>query len=473
MKNLVWFRNDLRVKDHQPLNEASKNGPVAGIYCFDPRHFAVTEYGFPKTDSFRAQFIIESVEDLRSSFRKLGSDLIVRIGKPEEIIPELVVSLGMDKVYYHFEPAYEERTIEKIVREFAGCEFQAFWGNTLYHPEDLPFKRSSVPDLFTRFRKAVEKNSKVRDLIPAPENLSDLPVDDPGEIPEPAALGLAGKEQDQRAAIQFRGGEQAAWERVQYYFWESDKLQKYKYTRNGLLGRDYSSKLSPWLAHGCISPVSVYHEVKAYEKERVQNESTYWLIFELIWRDYFRYSALKHGSKIFMLGGIQEKKLEKMTDPAIFEKWKDGMTGIPFIDANMRELNETGFMSNRGRQNVASFLAQNLDFDWRWGAAYFESKLIDYDVYSNWGNWAYNSTVGHDSRNRYFNILNQAERYDKQGEYVKHWLPELKDLSAEFIHEPHKTGSGQQHLFENAEKPAYPEPMIDLEKSYERIRAEN
>jgi deoxyribodipyrimidine photo-lyase len=138
----------------------------------------------------------------------------------------------------------------------------------------------------------------------------------------------------------------------------------------------------------------------------------------------------------------------------------------------MRELNETGYMSNRGRQNVASFLAQNLNFDWRWGAAYFESKLLDYDVSSNWGNWAYNSTVGHDPRNRYFNIISQAGKYDKKGEYVRHWIPELKDLPKEFIHEPWKMTPDQQELYSVNLGSDYPEPMIDLEKSYERIRNE-
>lgn len=472
MKSLVWFRNDLRTKDHQPLYEAAKNGAVCGIYCFDPRHFVETEYGFPKTGSLRAQFIIESIEDLRQQFRELGSELLVRVGKPEDVIPGIIKDLAINKVWYHYEPASEEKTVEENVKKAVGCETEVIWGNTLYHVKDLPFKPKALPDVFTRFRKEVEKKSSVRELIPAPEKLEIITGLKSGAIPEPENLGLEAQKQDWRAAIQFTGGSLSAEMRMQHYFWDSDRLQSYKHTRNGLLGEAYSSKLSPWLAHGCISPVQVYHRVKAYEIERVKNDSTYWLIFELIWRDFFRYSNVKHCDRIFYLGGIQGRKLHKKTDPAIFEKWKRGETGIPFVDANMRELNQTGFMSNRGRQNVASFLAQNLDFDWRWGAAWFESKLVDYDVYSNWGNWGYNATVGHDARNRYFNILSQAERYDKKGEYVKHWLPELKDLPPEQVHEPNKAGEGQQSLFESSIKPYYPEPMIYLEKSYERIRSQ-
>jgi deoxyribodipyrimidine photo-lyase len=211
--------------------------------------------------------------------------------------------------------------------------------------------------------------------------------------------------------------------------------------------------------------------VESYEDEIHENVSTYWMKFELIWRDYFRYSMIKYGSQLFQLGGIQQKDLDKNTYQPNFDKWANGQTGIPFIDANMRELNQTGYMSNRGRQNVASFLAQNLDFDWRWGAAYFESKLVDYDVCSNWGNWAYNSTVGHDPRNRYFNIINQARKYDKKGEYVRLWVPELGDLPSEFVHEPWKMTDDQQSLYNTQLGVDYPNPMIDLEKSYERIRA--
>ncbi|MDZ7681220.1 MAG: DASH family cryptochrome [Fodinibius sp.] len=199
---------------------------------------------------------------------------------------------------------------------------------------------------------------------------------------------------DDRAVLPFRGGEQAGLDRLQAYFWEQDRLKKYKFTRNGLLGAGYSSKFSPWLANGSLSPRQIYWQVKQYEDERKDNVSTYWMVFELIWRDFFRYSAIRYGNDMFKAGGIQQKERDWRHDQHDFQRWANGTTGIPFIDANMRELNQTGYMSNRGRQNVASFLAQNLNIDWRMGAEYFESQLIDYDVCSNYGNWMYNSTVG-------------------------------------------------------------------------------
>jgi deoxyribodipyrimidine photo-lyase len=345
-----------------------------------------------------------------------------------------------------------------------------FRGHELYHPDDLPVDAEAIPDVFTQFRKKLEKQSSVRDALgKADLKPMDLHVE-AGEIPSLSDLGLHEKEPDNRSVLEFKGGESAAWDRLEHYFFEADKLRDYKFTRNGLLGADYSSKFSPWLAHGCISARSIHSEVERYEREVHKNKSTYWLKFELIWRDYFRYSAEKYGSKIFQLGGIQGKELKKENNREWFERWKNGRTGIPFIDANMIELHETGFMSNRGRQNVASFLAQNLDIDWRWGASWFESRLIDYDVCSNWGNWAYNATVGHDPRNRYFNIINQARKYDKKGDYVKRWLPELQGLPGEFIHEPWKMTPDQQALYGVKLGEDYPEPVIGLEESYERIR---
>jgi deoxyribodipyrimidine photo-lyase len=155
-----------------------------------------------------------------------------------------------------------------------------------------------------------------------------------------------------------------------------------------MIGEDYSTKLSPALAHGCISPRQIYHEIQRYEKERTANKSTYWVVFELIWRDYFKFFALKHGDRIFHEHGISGRGNARWrVDQELLTRWKQGRTGWPLVDANMRELAATGWMSNRGRQNVASFLALDLGLDWRLGADWFESLLSDYDPCSNWGNW--------------------------------------------------------------------------------------
>ncbi|MDR9417812.1 DASH family cryptochrome [Gracilimonas sp.] len=470
-RSLIWFRNDLRIHDNEALIKACQAKEVVPLYCIDPRHFAKTSFGFPKTGYHRTKFLLESLQNLRSNLKEIGIDLIIREGKPEEIIPEIIEKYDIDLAFTHKEITREEIDVENSLKDTLGDTLTFAWSSTLFHINDIPFSKEDVPDVFTQFRKRTEKESKVRKEYEEPTRASLVPGIEAGKIPTVEDLGLEDKPDDPRAVLNFKGGEDEALKRLQNYFWEGDHLKNYKFTRNGLLGPDYSSKLSPWLANGCISPRRIYWEVKQYEEKRKKNVSTYWMIFELLWRDYFRFSAWKYGDKIFWPSGIQGKKRKWKTDRDIFNKWAEGNTGIPFIDANMRELNNTGYMSNRGRQNVASFLAQNLNIDWRMGAEYFESLLIDYDPCSNYGNWAYNTTVGHDPRNRYFNIISQAEKYDKKGEYVKNWVPALRKVSKDFIHEPHKMNQDQQTLFSVDIGNGYPEPMINLDESYEEIKA--
>ena len=241
------------------------------------------------------------------------------------------------------------------------------------------------------------------------------------EVPSLTDLGFSNFEIHPNSAFPFQGGSNEAMQRIEHYFWETKKLSFYKQTRNGLIGLDYSSKLSPWLSVGAISVRKVFWLIKKYEKELEKNQSTYWLIFELIWRDYFKYISLKHGDKIFRRDGILNKKYLWDNKKEKLDSWINGTTDEPFVNANMIELSKTGWMSNRGRQNVASYFSKNLLMDWRIGAAYFESQLIDYDVHSNYGNWMYVSGVGNDPRDRKFDIKFQASRYDSHGKFQKLW----------------------------------------------------
>ena len=463
---IIWYRNDLRTHDHGPLADALRHGDtVVPVYCFDPRHFGRTSFGFPKTGGFRRRFLIESVADLRRSLRALGSDLVVRHGRPEAEVPEIVRETEATAVAFHAEVTSEETSVEAGLRRALdgnAVELHPHHGATLLHPDDLPFAIDEVPAVFTRFRRAVESSVEVRARHDTPARLMPLPAGlDPGELPplEPATP-------DPRGVLAFRGGERAGLSRIEQYFWERDRLRVYKETRNGMLGADYSSKLSPWLAHGCISPRFVHDEVRRYEEERVANDSTYWMIFELLWRDYFRLICAEQGNRVFRASGIRGLDVPWSDDPELVRAWREGCTGYPLIDANMRELASTGFMSNRGRQNVASFLTKNLGLDWRMGAEWFESLLIDYDVCSNWGNWNYTAGVGNDSRGfRYFNTSKQACDYDPQGRYVKHWLPELTSVPADRVHEPWGLSQEGQARFGVRIGTDYPRPVVDFRAS--------
>lgn len=474
---VVWFRNDLRVTDCAPLFYASRTQcPVIPVYCFDPRHFGTTAFGFPKTGAFRAQFLLDSVADVRRSLQALGSDLIIRWGRPEKILPEILRQTQGDTVYCHKEVTYEEQRVDKKLSQAIAqlarddnreIKTRRYWGATLHAPNELPFAISQVPELFTRFRKAVEKEGRPRDPLPAPQSLPFLPAGlETGELPSWEQLGLTPPETDPRGVLKFVGGSAAAGDRLKQYFWEGDHLRRYKQTRNGMLGADYSSKFSPWLALGCISPRQIWAEVLRYEEERVANDSTYWLIFELLWRDYFRWICAKHGAKVFLVTGLRGDRIAWKQDWKRFELWKNGETGYPLVDANMRELAATGFMSNRGRQNVASFLTKNLGIDWRMGAEYFESMLIDYDVCSNWGNWNYTAGVGNDARGfRFFNVTKQAKDYDPNGDYVKHWLPQLDGISRNQIHTPWQLSREDQKRVGLTLGVDYPNPIVDLFQS--------
>jgi deoxyribodipyrimidine photo-lyase len=468
---LIWYRNDLRLHDHEPLTQALNEGAsVIPFYCFDDRHFGQTRFGFAKTGAFRAQFLLESLADLQHSLQTRGSDLVIRRGAAEVIIPELVARLGITSVYCHQEVTSEELAVTKPLEaalKASNVSYRAFWGLTLYHLQDLPFSLPNLPELFTKFRKDVERESHVRTCLPTPEKLPALPADlELQPLPSLGDLGLTAPEFDSRSVLAYRGGETAGIARLDEYIWQRDRLRIYKETRNGMLGADYSSKFSAWLALGCLSPRYIVEQIRKYENERIENDSTYWLIFELLWRDYFRFICAKHGVSMFKLSGLQGVDLTWKQDWERFDLWREGKTGYPLVDANMREIAATGYMSNRGRQNVASFLTKNLGIDWRMGAEWFESLLIDYDVCSNWGNWNYTAGVGNDARGfRFFNIIKQSNDYDRDGSYVKHWLPELEQVPAAKVHEPWKLLPVEQERFGVRIGVDYPQPVVDLFKS--------
>lgn len=424
---IVWFKTDLRMHDNETLVKAiAQSDEIIPVYCFDESQFKVTEYGFKKTGSFRAKFLIESVADLAKNLLEIGSGLIIVRGKPEVEIPKIVQEYKAYKVFAKREVTYEEKQTETLVQAElfkVRCEFETLSTSTLYHAEDLPFSVKNIPDVFTNFRKKTEQDATIRSVFKKPVTINSPKLPEIN-LPYLTDFDLNTIDIDSKAVLQFKGGETEALNRLHHYFFETKSISKYKETRNGMIGADYSSKFSAWLALGCLSPREIYFELKKYETQYEANESTYWLVFELLWRDYFRFMMKKYHTKFFQQNGIHNKEIPVNKDNVKqLQNWIDGKTGVDFIDANMTELKVTGFMSNRGRQNVASYLCNDLKLDWRFGAAYFEQQLIDYDVCSNWGNWAYLAGVGNDPRgNRYFNIEKQAQDYDKNREYRSLWL---------------------------------------------------
>ncbi len=423
---MVWFTSDLRLSDNALLSEALKKYElIIPVFCLDWDFLQQEHWGFKRLGARRLMFLLDGLNDLQRALAAHECHLQVVMGKPEEVITQLASEFRVNEVFAKKEVGTYELAVQRQVASLLAArsiEWTTLSTSTLFHPDDLPFTVRDIPEVFTDFRKRAERDSRIREEIVTPEHIPS-PQLQPTVIPTMKSLGVDEPVIDSRAVLKFVGGEQAAMARARHYVLNSGCLSLYKETRNGLLGADYSSKLSPWLALGCISPRTIYWMVKEYETNREANDSTYWLVFELMWRDYFRFAMKEHKHKFFWKGGIQGKSIQTKQDRQALNRWINGETGVDFVDANMNELRLTGFMSNRGRQNVASYLINDLKLDWRWGAAYFEEQLIDYDVASNWGNWAYLAGVGNDPRgNRYFDIAKQARQYDGAGHFRRAWL---------------------------------------------------
>lgn len=469
---IVWFRQDLRIHDNEALLDAIASADeIIPVYVFDDRVFkGQTEYGFPKTGKHRARFIIEAIHDLRASLKALGGELIVRVGKPEEVLYELAGKVKSSWVFCNRERTEEEVMVQDALEQklwSIGQEIRYSRGKMLYYTADLPFPITHTPDVFNQFRKEVERFVPIRHPLPSPDAFNPVFVLlEPGDIPSLEDFGHSSSPSDEREVFYFKGGETAGLQRLKDYIWETKNIRHYKDTRDNLMGPDYSSRLSPWMAQGCLSPKTVYYEIKAFEKTYGKSESTYALLYELLWRDFFRFMAKKHGNKIFLKRGIQEKaNLNWREDIALLHSWIEGKTGVPFIDANMREIKNTGYMSNRGRQNTASFLVNDLGLNWQMGADYFESVLIDYDVCSNYGNWQFIAGVGSDPKeHRILNILAQAKRYDPHGDFVRLWLPEFSEVPEDKIHEPGLLSELEQREFHLQLGKDYPLALVDAAK---------
>lgn len=465
---IVWFRNNLRLHDNETLVKAlAKADHIIPVFILDQSLLKTTDFGLRKMGVHRANFMLEAVTDLANSFQKRGLSLQVFVGDTHEILPQLVEKYQAKAVYAESYPTYEEQVIQKAVEKaFWKQQVAVNWeeGNSLLHINDLPFPVTQLPNIFTEFRKASEREVKIRPLVETPKSFNTVALPDT-VIPTLESLGYNPSEcslvETTKPDQFFVGGETAGLARVEEYLWKTQLINTYKATRNQLLGTDYSTRFSAWLALGCVSARYIWHQVRKYERQVISNESTYWVIFELYWRDYFSFVARKFGTALFLQGGIKNQINVTKHFKAGIERWKSGNTGNPFIDANMRELLNTGFMSNRGRQNVASYFVKDLKQDWRIGAAYFEEQLIDYDVCSNWGNWNYVAGIGNDPReDRYFNTYKQATMHDPDAQYIKNWIPELTALPSELAIKPHFLSKEEQSKYGVTLGVNYPLPLV-------------
>ena len=411
MRELYWFQTDLRLQDNPGLLAHATAGQLLLVYFWPP---SIPWCNLTGIGRQRERFLLESLRALRDDLAALGQDLLVIRGHPERELPRLVREYGIDTVGTSLAAGYFERRRRESLARTLDVPLRVHIGNTLFCEADLPFTLPALPRHFTPFREAVE-GLRPRAVLEPP---AALPAPPPGV----AFTRLWDAPAKPHPALPVRGGSRAGAHRLEHWLFRLRGIETYKQTRNGLDGLDGTSTLSPWLATGSLSVREVAAAISRYEARFGESESTRWLLFELLWREYFQWRAILDDVSLFRAGG-RAKQVHRCTfEPRNFARWCQGDTNFPLVNALMRQLLATGWMSNRGRQIAASCLVNELGLDWRYGAAFFEKHLLDYDVASNYGNWQYLAGVGADPRGgRHFNLDKQMEQHDPEGLFTTKW----------------------------------------------------
>jgi deoxyribodipyrimidine photo-lyase len=400
---IVIFRNNLRIDDNHCLYKAcNENDYVLGLYSLELLKGEI--FGFKKCDIFREKLIKESLICLKTNLLKYDINLSI-VNDIEKSLEELSGSYEIN-IYYDEEVGTEEKSFEKKLHKYP---YKSFFSQTMIEPFVFDYKKS-----FSHFRNKAEKIEiqKPLDKISRKKTIEFKFLDI--KIP---TISIQNPN-----AIVFKGGEDEALKQLKNYL---PKIHEYKSTRNEMSGFDNSTKFSAYLAIGCISPRRIYHEIKIQEEKTYKSDSSYWIYFELLWRDFF-YLVMKYSeNKLFLKAGIKEINYNFRKDEKSLKSFFSATTGVDLIDASINELKSSGWLSNRNRQIVASYFIKNLGLDWRIGAAFFESLLVDYNPASNYGNWAYQSHVGNDSSYRIFDIDKQTSMYNGK-DYINKWLNKEK-----------------------------------------------
>ncbi|MCH8537669.1 MAG: DASH family cryptochrome [Alkalimonas sp.] len=411
---LFWFQQDLRLSDNSALLAACQQcKQLILLYCAEPGWFSPGHYHSKRMGSQRWRFVLDSVQELRQQLEQRGQQLVIRYQSPVQAISELISQYRVDAIYRSRQPGfYEQQQWQKLQSRFPYLHFAEHDSNTLFEQQQLPFLLQQLPASFSQFRKLAEQLA----VLPAQHAPASIPA---SQLRIQASADLPAYPHWVKPMM--HGGEASGQYHLQQYF-KGNLASHYKEVRNELDGFSNSTKFSAWLAAGCISPRQVIAALTHYEAQHGRNDSSYWIYFELLWREYFHWYAHCYGKQLFLKGGIKNRPLHTSFYPQRFQAWCTGNTPYPLINACMRQLTTTGYLSNRGRQIVASCFVNELQLDWRYGAAWFEQQLIDYDVAVNWGNWQYLAGVGADPRGqRHFDIAKQQSRFDADGSFIERW----------------------------------------------------
>lgn len=440
--SVVVFTRDLRVRDHPALVAAASAERVVPLFVIDDA--VVASHGSVN----RTAFLLDCLEDLRAQLRRLGGDLVVRRGAWVDQVAEVARSVGADQVHMSADVSgWARRRGAELADALGplGIELQRHQGITVVPPGATTPSSGGDWKVFTPYyRRWLEH--PWRPVLPVPERIALPDGIDPGGLPTLAELahgtpspGLA------------RGGETVALERLRS--WAAEHLHEYDDRHDDLAG-DATSRIAAHLHFGCLSPL----EVATRLRDRPGGGP---FVRQLCWRDF--YHQVLAGRPETARQDYKHHGDQWRDDPDDLAAWKEGRTGFPVVDAGMRQLAAEGFMHNRTRMIVASFLTKDLYIDWRLGAAHFMSLLADGDVANNQLNWQWTAGTGTDSNpNRIFNPTVQSKRFDPHGEYIRRYVPELAEVTAPEIHEP--TEATRRRV-------GYPTAMVDHHTAIEAYRA--
>ncbi|MET0590896.1 MAG: deoxyribodipyrimidine photo-lyase [Naasia sp.] len=449
--SLVWFRNDLRIDDNPALRAAVDRGqPLVAVYVLDEDPAVARPHG-----GASRWWLHHSLTALDERLRSIGGRLILRSGSAPDVLAELIRESDIEAVFWNRRYGKGERdqdaALKKAWRE-QGLDVTSFAGSLLYEPWNVTKEDGEGYAVYSAYWRAAQASAHPRDVVATPRSLHDgsrgLASDDLDD------WGLLPSDPDWSGGLAetWAPGEETALTRLHDFL--SEGLHDYDAARDRP-GEDGTTRLSPHLRFGEISPHRIWHEV---HESKVRGDSPDRLLSELGWRE-FNYSLLYRHDH------ISERNIRPEFDDFPWKKpgraqmraWEQGRTGLPLVDAGMRQLWQTGWMHNRVRMVTASFLIKNLLVDWREGEQWFWDTLVDADPANNAANWQWVAGSGVDAAPffRVFNPVTQSKKFDPDGAYIRRWVEELADIEAPAVHEP--AGA--------LDADGYPAPMVDLKET--------
>ncbi|MGV8918746.1 MAG: deoxyribodipyrimidine photo-lyase [Pseudomonas sp.] len=463
---LIWLRSDLRLHDNTALSAAMQRGPSVAVYLISPGQWQAHDDAACKVD-----FWLRNLVELAQALSELNVPLLIRHADTWDQAPTVLLKLcrelGIEGVHANEEYGIHETRRDHDVAaalENAGIHFRSYLDQLFFKPGSVLTKTGSYFQVYSQFRKVcyARLHEAMPSLIRAPH--AQQPLNIQSDPVPPAVEGYAPPSETLRAL--WPAGENEARRRLELF---TDEQINYYQNERDFPAKPGTSQLSAYLAAGVVSPRQCLHAALMSnhgEFETGKIGAVTW-INELLWREFYKHILVGYPRVSRHRAFRPETDAVQWRDaPQDLAAWQEARTGLPIIDAAMRQLLETGWMHNRLRMVVAMFLTKNLLIDWRLGERFFMQHLIDGDLAANNGGWQWSSSTGTDSAPyfRIFNPLSQSEKFDGEGRFLKHWLPELATLNKKEIHNPAIAGG----LFGVAN---YPQPIVDLGQSRARALA--